>query len=486
MESPSAGETSPQQDVPDQTTSRLSKRLSLNFPILPPNSIQSGRASPSPRASTADPFFHPPATPTTSAGFLNALATQERRVLELREELLKAESELSKLKKQWATHEAQNKRNGIQDADLHVIKADYSKLDRDLVEESMGHSLLSREQETGSASKEGPKTRPRKVFSGSRSTRTLSLLSPNATNIRLSFTQTEEAEKENGDEAICDPKPVLSRSSTLSELQPQTQQPPSAPIQDTAPKRRSMPPPSRDALLRTSKQMASDFREGLWTFFEDLRQATVGEEGVNGTESRTSAPVPPATKPKSPKTRQHKHKSSPRRIEAFHDPSLRVGGSVSKAASVLGSGEGRQSTIIADDQDAFWKEYGMKNKSPSPQRPRTSRQAMELGPQGQGHLKSDDYDNWDIWDSPLPHKKKGLESSPAPSAGTFSTQRDSPCAATSSPATASPKAEVSPQNFSRPKSNLSPKREPKLADVEESASPIPVSYDNVLQWALRG
>lgn len=31
-------------------------------------------------------------------------------------------------------------------------------------------------------------------------------------------------------------------------------------------------------ILRTGKKMANDFRDGLWTFFEDLRQATVGDE----------------------------------------------------------------------------------------------------------------------------------------------------------------------------------------------------------------
>jgi len=34
--------------------------------------------------------------------------------------------------------------------------------------------------------------------------------------------------------------------------------------------------------------MATDLRDGLWTFFEDIRQATVGEEGVNGTATSTN------------------------------------------------------------------------------------------------------------------------------------------------------------------------------------------------------
>ena len=34
----------------------------------------------------------------------------------------------------------------------------------------------------------------------------------------------------------------------------------------------------RDAIVETGKQLVGDLREGLWTFFEDLRQATVGED----------------------------------------------------------------------------------------------------------------------------------------------------------------------------------------------------------------
>ena len=45
--------------------------------------------------------------------FLTALASQERRVLELKEELQKAETDLEKLKRQWTTHEAARKRNEL-------------------------------------------------------------------------------------------------------------------------------------------------------------------------------------------------------------------------------------------------------------------------------------------------------------------------------------------------------------------------------------
>ena len=39
---------------------------------------------------------------------------------------------------------------------------------------------------------------------------------------------------------------------------------------------------AKDDILDTGKQLVGDFRQGLWTLFEDLRQATVGEEAING------------------------------------------------------------------------------------------------------------------------------------------------------------------------------------------------------------
>lgn len=45
---------------------------------------------------------------------------------------------------------------------------------------------------------------------------------------------------------------------------------------------RQAPPPNG------VKQIAQDFKHGLWTFVEDLRQATVGDEGISATSNRTS------------------------------------------------------------------------------------------------------------------------------------------------------------------------------------------------------
>lgn len=47
---------------------------------------------------------------------------------------------------------------------------------------------------------------------------------------------------------------------------------------NTLTSRQSIQGQPRDAIVETGKQLVGDLREGLWTFFEDLRQATVGED----------------------------------------------------------------------------------------------------------------------------------------------------------------------------------------------------------------
>ena len=43
-------------------------------------------------------------------------------------------------------------------------------------------------------------------------------------------------------------------------------------------------------LIETGKELVRDFRQGLWTFFEDFKQLTVGNEGISTAELQ-SAPV---------------------------------------------------------------------------------------------------------------------------------------------------------------------------------------------------
>lgn len=130
-----------------------------------------------------------------TSAFLTTLAAQERRVLELREELEKAENGLSKLKKQWAQHEAIKKRNEFRQREQLQQLRTAHRLAEGVVQrpDNVRTSLnLSEGSSVGSAAvgqatsldSEGNlrhlnsiKQTQRKVFAGSKHTRTLSLLS---------------------------------------------------------------------------------------------------------------------------------------------------------------------------------------------------------------------------------------------------------------------------------------------------------------------
>lgn len=274
--------------------SRNDKRLSLNLPLQPNGVSTFMRHTPSSSAS---------ATPTTTTGsvmssdtqvspggsgsFLTALAAQERRVLELREDLQRAEADLAQLKSQWALHEMTRKRYEIQQVEqlqtFGVLRSDMDGCAEERNEDSIPSLELDRRKAMGGD------TSPtkRKVFSGSRHMRTLSLLSSNAGNYHsqpLTSGGNSSQSATDGDSAG-----LASRSSTVPILLHQTR--------DTTVNKGSndRPPvrdPPKDALLRTGKQIAVDFKEGLWTFIEDLRQATVGDEGISATQSRTMSASP--------------------------------------------------------------------------------------------------------------------------------------------------------------------------------------------------
>ena len=51
----------------------------------------------------------------------------------------------------------------------------------------------------------------------------------------------------------------------------------------------------KEALMESGKQLVGEFRHGLWTLFEDLRQAAVGDEATAGgrvLEQRDRMPMP--------------------------------------------------------------------------------------------------------------------------------------------------------------------------------------------------
>ena len=201
--------------------------------------------------------------PGDTNGFLTALAAQERRVLELKEELHKAESDLEKLKKQWAAHESLKKRNEARQMEqmrpLKSQRPEMSPIGED--GSSQGNGALDRRKTLSSSTRSST----RKVFSGSRHARTLSLLSTKTVGSDTSSTTgTETAEH--------DDRKSLDTMSTHSSA---TENDISIPIRTG---RESMKSPDRDAILETGKQLVGDFKQGFWTFVEDLKQVTVGDE----------------------------------------------------------------------------------------------------------------------------------------------------------------------------------------------------------------
>ncbi|KAK3403273.1 hypothetical protein B0T20DRAFT_21688 [Sordaria brevicollis] len=231
------------------TASRTTHRLSLTLPIAPPNPNPS---RPIPASTTtasvpSTPFDTPSlASPIDSNDFITAIAAQERRVLELREELSRAESDLAKLKKQWATHEAYKKRGEKPSRAPGLVPTiQDDEATKRAVELDRRKALLQSLQNQNQPLSENGR---RRVFQGGHA-RTLSLLSP--TKPTSDFRDGSEN----------------SRNVAFSPSH--------------RPKHQSWAPQTATQTVGV-KGIAQDLRQGLWTFMEDLRQATVGDEPITG------------------------------------------------------------------------------------------------------------------------------------------------------------------------------------------------------------
>ena len=253
------------------------KRASLPFPIQPDRGTANARPVPVLSPTRADAIASLSRSPSpTGSKFLTAVAAQERRVLELKEELQKAERELINLKKQFATHEALRKRNDPRrPQQLQTMEAALSPESSD-DDRSSSSRYMFREMEKRKAILNGVRPHQRTVFSGSRHARTLSLLSPDKTSAPLAFPRPDNRdvikEPSKASEHV---RSVTSPSLSMSPYD----------SEDSTGKYRH-DGINKEAIVRTGKQMASDLRQGLWTFIEDLRQATVGDEGINATQVR--------------------------------------------------------------------------------------------------------------------------------------------------------------------------------------------------------
>lgn len=246
-------------------------RLSLTLPIAPPTPYPS---RPVPLSSSTASYPPTPIdtpallSPTEPGEFITAIASQERRVLELREELSRAEMELRQLKNKFTMHEASRKRAERRNA--QALRSSAPQQDtpapdgaaRPSSELDRRKALLLGLQSQANTAEHAR----RRMFSGGH-TKTLSLLSPQ----KNSFAVLEDAPE---DADLAPQTPGANVSDHLGRRGPVTPA--------YLSKRASWTPRSIHQQTTGMKQMAEDFRTNLWTFVEDLRQATVGEEPITG------------------------------------------------------------------------------------------------------------------------------------------------------------------------------------------------------------
>lgn len=348
------------------------KRLSLQFPIQPTAST----ATPASATRTRPQSWMNGTSPTPSpepqethheTNILAVLATQERYVLELKEELSKAEADLNMLKSHWARHEASKRHNQVRRvAPLQPLDTSLANSPPTLFDDDASGLSMQKEMERRKNLLSHSKPAQRKVFSGSRHLRTLSLLSPDRVD-SPSFPHTADLL----DNQSPNMRPLHSaRTSTSSEIT----RPLVSPAEHDRYDMGGMPTIQREQLIRAGTQMATDFKKGLFTFIEDIRQATVGDEAVHTTDSASGS-----ASAKGPKTNR---KSSETR------PPLSRSASSKKSTQQTGS--------FGDD---FWKEMGLSDPKATATNKKTQAVKNTSTPQKQIRKVASEED-WDNWDTP--------------------------------------------------------------------------------------
>lgn len=281
---------------------RHANRLSLTLPIAPTSRgsdlqpirppSSAGQAQPQPLSAALSSKPPTPApTPVLPAlddanDFIIAIAAQERRVLELREDLARAEADLLSLKRQWTSKESMQKRAAeIQSQAAQLVASCSSPQQCPPTPEAMMSPsrssvdldrkklwLQTQQLQNGTSSPSTP-TQPhqgrRKVMRGGHA-RTLSLLSPVRSDTPFNL---HEDNKPSMHGAVAPPLPH-----ERMVLPPPEEKP--------APSKRATWQPRNPPTSSGVPQLMEDFKLGLRAFVEDIRQITVGDEPITG---------PPAT-----------------------------------------------------------------------------------------------------------------------------------------------------------------------------------------------
>jgi hypothetical protein len=347
-------------------TPQMSNRLSLSFPVAANNS--GSDIHPSPASSASPPLLAPaadavPPSPNDSNNFLVALAGQERRVLELREELQKAETELASLKVQWASRERARKRAEIRHVQplqsLQTVVTDGARSSEDADGSSPTRQSIELDRRKALLSNMAKEPR-RKVITGGHA-RTLSLLSPDRSNFTQPFPPVQESVAESREAGRGITIPDTSKGITKIRSRHSYQ----------------------GGVTDNARQIAVDMKAGLWTFLEDLRQATVGDEPINGKPNRTSLDSP-RTGPKRNGSKSNLlNNERPRDAQSPNgDSSTRTWDSLTGTNSILVDAGG---TYFVDARNA-----------PGPTATANEDAAKVLA-------DADELDDsWGNWDSPIP------------------------------------------------------------------------------------
>ncbi|KAF2685375.1 hypothetical protein K458DRAFT_403576 [Lentithecium fluviatile CBS 122367] len=353
---------------------RQGKRLSLQFPIQPAPGSNSPMFSPRSRpqswVAAPSPIPSPDAASTPEPNILAVVAAQERFVLELKEELAKAEEDLKMLKKHYATQEAVKQRNELRKVtQLQPLNTTLANITPSQDDEDGSTLWMQREMERRKSLLSGTKTSQRKVFSGSRHLRTLSLLSPDKA-YSPSFPQPLDISNSEPPSATMRPPPLSRASTTSGDIANQIATNVNGEKYDLG----GLSNIQRDALLRTGKQMATDFKDGLLTFIEDIRQATVGEDmAENGAGPSARGPA----------TKGARKPSDGR-------PTLQRATSSKKSATAK----------TGDIGDDFWRQHGLSEPKTSPTNKKTHALKHTRTPQKQIPKTTDEDEDWDNWDTP--------------------------------------------------------------------------------------
>jgi hypothetical protein len=373
---------SPVRDRSSQST----KRISVHFPIQPPSNRSSR-----PPSWHISPVLGPETIKSSTEGnFLTVLAAQERRVLELKDELRRAEDDLTRLKNQWAGHEMSKKQQQTRRVlPLQPLRTNLSLLDGSDDDLDEPQQMLQKEMDRRKALLGGVRSSGRKVFSGSRHTRTLSLLSPDKGNTPTAFAMESSRVKLS---PPFNPRSSLERSSTTPNMRPSDINNKGGDIfNDIA----GVP---RDALLVAGKQMMGDMKDTFWTFVGDIRQATVGSEAVNG-------PMKPSPRPLG--------RSKSQRSSASQDKRHARQKTLNALISSQPPGNDVQMTYnstVTDIGSSFWRDHGilespqagLRRSAEATKRSKINQTSPSSTPSKSRTAPNTADDSWDAWGTPTP------------------------------------------------------------------------------------